>query len=106
MLTIKGIYGREMYETWYKMTVMLQSGLDITSGDYASLSLHRIRKRIRGHDRAARRQGDPEFRMIDVRDLTKRFGEFTAVAGVSLRVDPEFARCSAPTAPGSRRCSS
>jgi threonine 3-dehydrogenase len=30
MLTIKGIYGREMYETWYKMTVMLESGLDIT----------------------------------------------------------------------------
>jgi threonine 3-dehydrogenase len=29
MLTIKGIYGREMYETWYKMTVMLQNGLDI-----------------------------------------------------------------------------
>ena len=30
MLTIKGIYGREMYETWYKMTVMIQSGLDIS----------------------------------------------------------------------------
>jgi len=30
MLTIKGIYGREMYETWYKMSVMLQSGLNIT----------------------------------------------------------------------------
>ena len=29
MLTVKGIYGREMYETWYKMTVMVQSGLDI-----------------------------------------------------------------------------
>jgi threonine 3-dehydrogenase len=29
MLTLKGIYGREMYETWYQMTVMLQSGLDI-----------------------------------------------------------------------------
>jgi threonine 3-dehydrogenase len=29
MLTIRGIYGREMYETWYMMTVMLQSGLDI-----------------------------------------------------------------------------
>jgi threonine 3-dehydrogenase len=28
-LTIKGIYGREMYETWYKMTVMIQGGLDI-----------------------------------------------------------------------------
>ena len=30
LLTIKGIYGREMYETWYKMTVMLESGLDIS----------------------------------------------------------------------------
>jgi threonine 3-dehydrogenase len=29
MLTIKGIYGREMYETWYKMSVMLECGLDI-----------------------------------------------------------------------------
>ena len=29
MLTLKGIYGREMYETWYKMTVMLESGLNI-----------------------------------------------------------------------------
>jgi threonine 3-dehydrogenase len=31
MITIKGIYGREMYETWYKMEMMLQSGLDISS---------------------------------------------------------------------------
>jgi threonine 3-dehydrogenase len=30
MLTIKGIYGREMYETWYKMSVMLESGMDIS----------------------------------------------------------------------------
>jgi len=29
-LTIKGIYGREMYETWYKMTALIQSGLDIS----------------------------------------------------------------------------
>jgi threonine 3-dehydrogenase len=29
MLTLRGIYGREMYETWYMMTVMLQSGLDV-----------------------------------------------------------------------------
>ncbi len=29
MLTIKGIYGREMYETWYKMSVMIESGLNI-----------------------------------------------------------------------------
>jgi threonine 3-dehydrogenase len=31
MLTLKGIYGREMYDTWYQMTVMLQSGLDISA---------------------------------------------------------------------------
>jgi len=30
MLTIRGVYGREMYETWYKMTAMIQSGLDIS----------------------------------------------------------------------------
>jgi len=30
MLTIKGIYGREMYETWYKMSVLLDSGVDIS----------------------------------------------------------------------------
>ena len=30
MLTIRGIYGREMYETWYKMSVLLDSGLDIS----------------------------------------------------------------------------
>ena len=30
MLTMKGIYGREMYETWYKMSVLLESGVDIT----------------------------------------------------------------------------
>jgi len=30
MITIKGIYGREMYETWYKMSVLVDSGVDIT----------------------------------------------------------------------------
>ena len=30
MITIKGIYGREMYETWYKMSVLLESGVDIS----------------------------------------------------------------------------
>jgi threonine 3-dehydrogenase len=29
MLTIKGIYGREMYETWYKMSVLIESGVDL-----------------------------------------------------------------------------
>ena len=30
MITIKGIYGREMYDTWYKMSVMIESGVDIS----------------------------------------------------------------------------
>jgi threonine 3-dehydrogenase len=30
MLTVKGIYGREMYDTWYKMNVLIQSGLDLS----------------------------------------------------------------------------
>ena len=30
MLTIKGIYGREMFETWYAMSVLLQAGLDLS----------------------------------------------------------------------------
>jgi threonine 3-dehydrogenase len=29
MLTLKGIYGREIFETWYKMSVLIQSGLDL-----------------------------------------------------------------------------
>ena len=36
-LVLKGIYGREMFETWYKMAAMLQSGLDITP-----ISTHRL----------------------------------------------------------------
>jgi threonine 3-dehydrogenase len=38
MITIKGIYGREMYETWYAMTVLIEGGLDLTpviTGHYA-----------------------------------------------------------------------
>jgi threonine 3-dehydrogenase len=30
MLTLQGIYGREMFETWYEMTVLLEGGLDIS----------------------------------------------------------------------------
>jgi threonine 3-dehydrogenase len=29
MITIRGVYGREMYETWYKMSVFIESGLDL-----------------------------------------------------------------------------
>ena len=50
MLTIKGIYGREMYETWYKMTVMLQSGLDISPVITHRFPLHGISKGLRRDD--------------------------------------------------------
>ena len=30
MLTIRGVYGREMYETWYKMSVLMECGLDLS----------------------------------------------------------------------------
>jgi threonine 3-dehydrogenase len=52
-LTLRGIYGREMYETWYKMTVMLQSGLDITPA-----ITHRFGFRDHEAAFAAARQGD------------------------------------------------
>ena len=53
MLTVRGIYGREMYETWYKMTVMLQSGLDITPA-----ITHRFAFRDFAEAFAAARHGD------------------------------------------------
>ncbi len=53
MLTLRGIYGREMYETWYKMTVMLQSGLDIRPA-----ITHRFGFREFEAAFAAARQGD------------------------------------------------
>jgi threonine 3-dehydrogenase len=53
MLTIRGIYGREMYETWYKMTVMLQSGLDITPVITHRFSFHE-------HEAAFAAAGSPE----------------------------------------------
>ena len=53
MLTVRGIYGREMYETWYKMTVMLQSGLDITPA-----ITHRFSFRDHEAAFAAARSGD------------------------------------------------
>ena len=70
-LTIKGIYGREMYETWYKMTVMIQGGLDITPGHHAPLPLHRVREGLRG--RCARASRARWFFPGRAEDITARF---------------------------------
>ena len=63
MLTIKGIYGREMYETWYKMTVMLESGLDISK-----VITHRFSYRDYEKGFAAMRSGESGKVILDWRD--------------------------------------
>ena len=60
MLTIKGIYGREMYETWDKMTVMLQSGLDI-----APVITHRLHYTEFEQGFAAMRSGESGKVILD-----------------------------------------
>lgn len=63
MLTIKGVYGREMYETWYKMTVMLESGLDISP-----VITHRFSYREYEQGFAAMKSGDCGKVILDWRE--------------------------------------
>ncbi len=64
MITIKGIYGREMYETWYKMTVMLESGVDISG-----VITHRFPWNEYEAAFAAARSGNAGKVVIDWRDV-------------------------------------
>jgi threonine 3-dehydrogenase len=64
MLTIKGIYGREMYETWYKMTVMLESGLDIKPVVTHRFAWHEYEKGF-----AAMKSGDSGKVILDWREV-------------------------------------
>ena len=64
MLTIKGIYGREMYETWYQMTVLLQSGLDI-----APVITHRFSHREFEEAFAVARSGSAGKIVLDWTDV-------------------------------------
>ena len=63
MLTIRGIYGREMFETWYKMSVMLQSGLDISPA-----ITHRFSYRDHEAAFAAARSGESGKVIMDWRE--------------------------------------
>jgi threonine 3-dehydrogenase len=63
MLTIKGIYGREMYESWYKMTVMLESGLDIKPIITHRFAWHEYEKGF-----AAMKSGDSGKVILDWRE--------------------------------------
>ncbi len=65
MLTIKGIYGREMFETWYKMTVMLESGLDITPVITHRFSYHDFEKGLE-----AMKTGDTGKVILDWRNVS------------------------------------
>ena len=62
-LTLRGIYGREMYETWYKMTVMLESGLDISG-----VITHGLNWRDYEQGFAAMRSGNSGKVVLDWRD--------------------------------------
>jgi threonine 3-dehydrogenase len=62
-LTLRGIYGREMYETWYKMTVMLESGLDISP-----VITHRLNWRDYQTGFDAMRSGNSGKVVLDWRD--------------------------------------
>ncbi|NYF80477.1 L-threonine 3-dehydrogenase [Granulicella arctica] len=64
-LTIRGIYGREMYETWYKMTVMLESGLDISP-----VITHRMNWRDYEEGFAAMRSGNSGKVILDWADIS------------------------------------
>jgi threonine 3-dehydrogenase len=64
-LTLRGIYGREMYETWYKMTVMLESGLDISG-----VITHRLNWRDYEEGFAAMRSGNSGKVVLDWRDVS------------------------------------
>lgn len=63
-LTLRGIYGREMYETWYKMTVMLESGLDISG-----VITHRLNWRDYEEGFAAMSSGNSGKVVLDWRDV-------------------------------------
>jgi threonine 3-dehydrogenase len=60
MLVLKGIYGREMFETWYKMIALVQSGLDL-----APLITHRIAIEDFAEGFAVMRSGDSGKVVLD-----------------------------------------
>ncbi len=62
-LTLKGIYGREMFETWYKMASLLQSGLDDRPGHHPPLRGPGLPAGLRDHGLGQVRQGHP--RLVD-----------------------------------------
>ena len=92
MITIKGIYGREMYETWYKMTVMLQSGLDISPVITHRYSFRDFEKGFAAMKSGESGQGDPDLaRRINQleEDYSTMYGAIQQHLCRSNRRDPQ-----------------
>ena len=61
MITIKGIYGREMFETWYAMSVLLEGGLDLAPVITGRYGYRDFERGVRRRGERARRQGHPRL---------------------------------------------
>ena len=99
-LVIKGIYGREMFETWYKMASMLQSGLNVRPVITHRFGVQRLPRRVRDHEFGQVRQGHPglvgALRRAAPRNCTKVAGNtqarFVKLAAVAPSQEPAHAR--------------
>ena len=86
MLTIKGIYGREMFETWHKMIAMLESGLDVRPIITHRFPAARLPDRVRGHGEG--RVGEGGAGLVGAPDCRSRCRRFARrVAGASVEVE-------------------
>ena len=89
---IKGIYGREMYETWYKMTVMLRIRPRHQAGDHASLQLERLRAGLCRHDALGRcRQGHPRLGGRPLSQHAREHAMFESHTAVRIAAPARFA---------------
>ena len=81
-LEIQGIYGRRIFETWYKMAAMLQSGLDIGGIVTHELPADRFEEAFADRRRRRVRQGHPRLGVADLlRGCDHRVGGFAAHPG-------------------------
>ena len=73
-LNMRGIYGREMFETWYKMAALLQAGLDITPVITHHFPIQEFQKRIRDHGVGSVGQGHPRLEHAELLTHTTQLG--------------------------------
>ena len=63
-ITLKGIYGREMWETWYKMEQMIIGGIDLKSCYHSPFPYRRLPERIRCHGKGRLRKSHIKLGLI------------------------------------------